>query len=92
MTTDSAGNDAPASPPPRWPRVVGTIGAVLGAIMFVDKADDLALIPLLWAGESRSLLLGPESLAHDADPGARDNASVALTARAPMPIFPLTRS
>ena len=60
MATDPAADDAPAAPRPRWPTVIGTIGVVLGVIMFVDKADDLAVVPLIWAGDSRDLLLGPE--------------------------------
>ncbi len=60
MTTDPAGKDPPAPPPPPWPKVIGTIGAVLGVIMVVDKTDDLALIPLMWAEDSRRFLLGPE--------------------------------
>lgn len=60
MANDPAGKDAPVQAPPRWPKVLGTIGAVLGAIMVVDKADDLALIPLMWSDDSRRLLLGPE--------------------------------
>ncbi len=60
MTTDPEARDAPAPPAPRWPTVIGTIGVVLGLIMLIDKADDLALVPLMWVGDSRRLLLGPE--------------------------------
>ena len=60
MATDPAAEDPPARPPPRWPTVIGTIGVVLGVVMLIDKADDLALVPLIWAGDSRNLLLGPE--------------------------------
>ncbi len=60
MATDPAGTDAPSPPLPRWPKVIGTIGVVLGVIMFIDKADDLALIPVIWTDASRRLLLGPE--------------------------------
>lgn len=52
-------DDAPA-PTPSWPKVIGTIGVVLGVIMLVDKTDDLILIPLLWAGDGWRSLLGPE--------------------------------
>lgn len=60
MATDPTGTDEPVQPTPRWPKVIGTIGAVLGVVMLIDKADDLALVPLLWVGDSRTLLLGPE--------------------------------
>ena len=60
MATDPAADNAPAPPTPRWPTVIGTIGVVLGVVMLVDKADDLALVPLIWSGDSRNLLLGPE--------------------------------
>ncbi len=59
MATETAVNETPA-PTTRWPKVVGTLGVILGGIMFVDKADDMILIPLMWGGDSRSLLLGPE--------------------------------
>ncbi len=60
MANDPAASDAPALTLARWPKVVGTIGVVLGGVMFVDKADDLLLVPLMWAGDSRRWLFGPE--------------------------------
>ena len=61
MTTPAEARDPPVPDrPPRWPGILGTLGAVLGVIMVVDKTDDLALIPLLWADDSRRLLLGAE--------------------------------
>lgn len=60
MSAEPEKREPPAEPLPRWPKVLGTIGAVLGALMFVDKADDLLLVPLLGADHGWRLLLGPE--------------------------------
>ncbi len=60
MVTDTTEKEAPASPPSRWPKVVGTIGVILGGIMFVDKVNDLIVVPLIWTGDTWSRLLGPE--------------------------------
>jgi hypothetical protein len=48
------------SPPSRWPRVIGTIGVILGAIMCIDKLDDLLLIQFLRSEEKWSGMVGPE--------------------------------
>ena len=60
MTTESTEIEAAAAPPSRWPKVVGTIGVVLGAIMSIDKINDLAVVPLIWGEESRQFLFGLE--------------------------------
>lgn len=52
------------SDPPRWPRVVGTIGIVVAVIMFVDKFDDLLMLPWLQSREWWVGLVG-EGLATD---------------------------
>lgn len=44
---------------PRWPRVLGTLGIVLGIIAFIDKLDDL-LIPFLWTKKDWIHMVGPE--------------------------------
>ncbi len=45
--------------PPRWPRIVSTLGVIVGGLTIVDKLDDL-LLPLVWPVESWSQLLEPE--------------------------------
>lgn len=45
---------------PRWPRVVGTIGIIAGALMFLDKLDDLLLLPVLRSRDWWARLLGEE--------------------------------
>lgn len=48
-----------ADPAPRWPRTVGSIGIVVGVLMFLDQVDDL-LVPLFWTTEDWSRQVGPE--------------------------------
>ena len=44
----------------RWPRVVGTIGIIAGVLMFLDKLDDVVMLPLLRSGDWWANLLGKE--------------------------------
>ncbi len=60
MSEHQAETEIADAPPARWPKVMGTVGVVLGVIMLIDKTDDLVVIPLLWAGDGWSSLLGPE--------------------------------
>jgi hypothetical protein len=51
------------SPPhPRWPRVIGTIGIILGVVIFLDQIDDLWM-QLTWTEEDWRLILSPEMAA-----------------------------
>lgn len=58
--TNSEIDEVLGAPPSRWPGVVGTIGLILGAILFLDQIDDL-LIPLVWTEDDWSRMLGPET-------------------------------
>jgi hypothetical protein len=51
---------APASPPTRWPRVLGTLGIILGALSILDQLDDLVLMPMLRSPSSWNRLVGPD--------------------------------
>lgn len=42
----------------RWPNVIGTIGIVVAAIMFLDKVEDLS--HLLWTAEDWRRLFSPD--------------------------------
>lgn len=44
---------------PRWPRVIGTIGIVLGVLIFLDQIDDLWM-GLTWTEEDWRRFLSPE--------------------------------
>lgn len=44
---------------PRWPRTVGAIGLVVGAIMVLDQVDEL-LLPLFWDTGGWRRLVGGE--------------------------------
>ncbi len=48
----------PAAREARWPKAVGTIGIVLGVLIFLDKLDDM-LLPLMWSEEKWQELLAP---------------------------------
>lgn len=51
------------SPPyPRWPRVIGTIGIVLGVLIFLDQIDDLWM-GLTWTEEDWRRFFSPEMAA-----------------------------
>jgi hypothetical protein len=56
LDTPLSGNAAP--PRPTWPRVLGTIGVILAAIIVVDQLDDLRVVG--WTVEEWSSVLGPE--------------------------------
>lgn len=45
-------------PRPRWPGVVGTIGMILGVIIFLDKIDDL--VTLTWTEEDWRRIFAPD--------------------------------
>ncbi len=42
-----AAAEPPATGTARWPRVIGILGLIVGALMFIDQLDDLLLLPLL---------------------------------------------
>lgn len=44
----------------RWPRVIGTLGIIVGALMFIDKMDDLLMLPLMRSREWWAGLMGGE--------------------------------
>jgi hypothetical protein len=46
------------APRPGWPRVIGTIGTVLGILIFVDQIDDI-WIGLTWTEEDWQQLFAP---------------------------------
>lgn len=54
----------PSMPPtastasPQWPRVIGTIGIILGIIIFLDQVDDLLL--LRWTEEDWRRIFAPD--------------------------------
>ena len=52
---------SPSTNPPEagWPRIVGTIGIVLGVLIFVDQLDDLWL-GLTWTEEDWRRFFSPE--------------------------------
>jgi hypothetical protein len=55
----TAGAGIPAGPvPSRWPDVIGAIGIVLSAIIFIDKLDDL--LTLTWTQEQWRGLVGAD--------------------------------
>jgi hypothetical protein len=58
--TGSEGTGSVDKLPSRWPGVVGTIGVILGVLMFIDKIDDLLLIQFLRSEEKWSAMVGPE--------------------------------
>ncbi|UCF67201.1 MAG: hypothetical protein JSV80_15705 [Acidobacteriota bacterium] len=49
-----------SGPAPRWPGVIGTIGIILGVIMFIDKADDLFVLRLMRSQETWRQFVGTE--------------------------------
>ena len=53
--------DVPHStdPQPRWPQVIGTIGIVLGVLIFLDQVDDLWM-GLTWTEEDWGRIFAPE--------------------------------
>jgi hypothetical protein len=56
-------NPEPSTPPPasaprpQWPRVIGTIGIILGIFIFLDQVDDLLL--LTWTEEDWRRIFAP---------------------------------
>ncbi len=44
----------------RWPRVLGTLGIIVGALMFLDKLGDLVMLPVMWSRDWWAGLLGVE--------------------------------
>ncbi len=48
-----------APPPSRWPASVGTLGIILGILVFIDNLDDL-LLPIIWPEDQWRKLLAPE--------------------------------
>ena len=61
MNDTHVGSDtrSPAGDSPRWPRVVGTVGVVIGVLVFIDPLDDL-LFRLAWTERDWQRFLGPE--------------------------------
>ena len=58
--SENPGSEAtpiPAAPPVRWPKIVGVVGMVLGAIIFIDKLDDLVMY-LTWTEADWERFLG----------------------------------
>lgn len=53
-------SETAASETRRWPRVVGTVGIIAGVLMFLDKLDDLLMLPLLRSGDWWASMLGEE--------------------------------
>ncbi len=47
------------APLSRWPRVLGTIGVILGVIMFIDKLDDL-VTRFGWSEEDWRRMFAPD--------------------------------
>ena len=45
--------------PARWPKALGTIGIVLGVLIFIDKLDDM-LLPVMFTEEKWKELLAPD--------------------------------
>ena len=44
----------------RWPRVLGTLGIVIAVLIFIDKLDDLVMIPMLHSRSWWGGMLGQE--------------------------------
>ena len=53
---------SPSPPGPHWPRVMGTIGIVLGVLIFIDQIDDLWM-QLTWTEEDWRRFFSPEMAA-----------------------------
>jgi hypothetical protein len=47
-------------PATRWPRILGTLGIILGALSILDKLDDLLLAPMFRSASWWSQLVGPD--------------------------------
>ncbi len=56
-TSDPGAAAHGSAPRPRWPGVIGTIGIILGVIIFIDKIDDL--MTLTWTEEDWRRIFAP---------------------------------
>ena len=51
----------------RWPKVIGTIGIVLGVLMILDQLGDITF-PLFWPEDYLTKILEPEAAEDPAPP------------------------
>jgi len=55
---DQETQSSPNSPRPKWPKVIGTIGVVMGALILFDQLDDLAT--LSWTEDDWRRIFAPD--------------------------------
>lgn len=58
QTPDRGAPPSGSAPRPQWPRVIGTIGIILGIIIFIDKIDDL--VTLTWSAADWQTIFAPD--------------------------------